>query len=93
MKVKEAESEIEGLDSRFAGAARPNEYQQLAIDIAIDSAWTELDCSTLRHGKWFDLKSADSLALDSIVRAVRFLEIGGHLERHHLTPSLVRRKS
>ncbi|MHB1674635.1 MAG: hypothetical protein ACYCSP_10335 [Acidobacteriaceae bacterium] len=81
---------IQNSDMRTDG---PADYQRLAMEIAVAACWAELADATRRHGEWFDLGSVYPNNVETVIRAVRFLEAGGHLERRVQLPFFVRRKT
>ncbi len=84
---------IQNSDMRTDGPSGTADYQRLAMEIAVDACWAELSAATRRHGGWFDLGSVDPNNVEAVIRAVRFLEAGGHLAHRAKLPFFVRRKT
>ncbi len=84
---------IRNSNMRTDGPSSTADHQRLAMEIAVDACWAELAAATRQHGGWFDLGSVDPTEVEAVIRAVRFLEAGGHLERRVKLPFFVRRKN
>jgi len=84
---------IQNSDMRTDGPSGSEDYQQLAMEIAVDACWAELAAATRQHGGWLDLGSVDPNNIEAAIRAVRFLEAGGHLVHRAQLPFFVRRKT
>lgn len=67
-------------------------YQDLAIEIATESSWIVVTCSTIRVGEWLDYSTLDTIEKEDVLRAIQFLDLGGHLERHPDISTLIRKK-
>lgn len=77
-------------DKKVMVAAAPpdDELARLEREIAKDAAYAAL----LSPPSWYDLRRAERFGFVAKLRAARYLELRGLLERHPLNPNLVRSK-